>query len=283
MTQVPLTAVPPAELVLDCRAGEKHRLRWANGALTTPDHPDATRERALAALGADPYPCLDIADQWQRHSDDLEVLVLASRGPGDQLADQGARPGPGRAHTGRPGAGWTSYAPMPARMPRRYSSLSAARSFGGGHHHDEDGVDVGDLLALGSGLGDRLVATVIATWVERIARADESVRSALPSLHVALYGRAVLAVRTWLGEPAVTVRVQMVPADAPRLLVRDTDNLRLEVPFAWLLEVWASGLTTVLGRFCLQADLQSSDRWELATLGPDLGNPRTIRIDAPVD
>jgi hypothetical protein len=273
-----LAGLPPAELVLDCPAGEKHRLHWANGELTAPDHPDATRERALAALGADPYPCLEIVERWQQHIDDLDVLVLASRGPGDRLTEQAPRSHRGHTHGGR-AVGWFSHVSSASPTPGRYAALSAAR-IGRRGHHDWESDEVGDLLSLGSGLADRLVATVVAAWVDRITSGDESVRSARPSLHAALYGRAVLAVRTWLGDPTAQVAVQMVVPDAPRVLVRDADGIRLEVPFAWLLEVWALGLTTVVGRFCLHADQTGADSWTLKTVGPDLGEARTIRIDA---
>ncbi len=274
-----LAAVPAAQLLLDCRSGETHRLHWANGELAALDHPDEQRERALAALGADPYPCIEVVDRWRRHVDDLDVLVVASRGPGDRLADDESRPGTGRAHTGRPGAGWVSYGPSPSPMQRGYASLSAAHIRRGHHHGGPESDEVGELLSLGSGLGDRLAATVIAAWAERIASAAESVRSARPSLHAALHGRAVLAVRTWLGDPTAKVKVHMVPPDAPRTLVRDASGIRLEVPFAWLLDVWATGMTTVVGRFCLHAEHAGSDCWTLTTIGSDFGEPRTIRID----
>ena len=73
-----------AEAVVECD-GKPHRLLWEAGALRALEHGDAEGERTLAALGGARCTCLDLLDTWARHSDDLDVLLLASRGPGDQL------------------------------------------------------------------------------------------------------------------------------------------------------------------------------------------------------
>ncbi len=71
--------LPATQLSIDC-AGATHRLRWADGELLTLDHTDPAGERTLAALGGAPLPCIDLLDAWTRHSDDIDVLLLASAG-----------------------------------------------------------------------------------------------------------------------------------------------------------------------------------------------------------
>jgi hypothetical protein len=124
-------------------------------------------------------------------------------------------------------------------------------------------VDLKALLRLGGGLPDRLVATVVA------AQAGEPLS---PRLHAALYGRVLFALRGWLD----------LPDFSPEFGVADTPSLsreRVEVPVSWLTDVWARGLTTVLGRFCLAAETDDGRVFTLTTVGPDLGDVERLRLD----
>jgi hypothetical protein len=146
--------LPPAEAALDC-AGRAHRLRWAAGRLRALDHPDLEGEQILSALAGQGFPCLDMLEAWATHAADLRVLILTSRGPADPLAvwapPLSASPAP---------------FPSPARRGiLRSRASSSVLSFGA---PDEPDDDLAGLLGLGGVLPDRLAATVIAAWAERL-------------------------------------------------------------------------------------------------------------------
>lgn len=289
-------ALEPAELPVEC-GGQTHRLRWAEGELRSLDHADAAGERTLAALGGEPSRCVQLLDAWARHADDLDVLLLASRGPSDPLGgpdDDSAGSGRGgmsfmspgayrstvrATAVARPGArvtrprafgsrgGWFAYAPLNGPAPGAVPGLAPI----------EPEQEVEALLGLGSGLPERLVAGVVAAWTGRLVAGDARAAAARAALQAALYGRVLAALRSWLGDPGLDVELTMCPPDAPRSLARDDAGLHLHLPFAWLGEVWAPGFATVLGRFCLAAE--PVDRtgevvaggWRLTVIGPDLG------------
>ena len=145
--------LPAAEARLDC-GGQPHRLRWAAGQLTAPDHTDLAGEQILSALAGQGFPCLDVLESWAQHAADLRVLILASRGPADPLATWTPPPSrPGRL--GRPG--WM--------VRSRGRSSHAVLSYG--PPDDPDG-DLLRLIGLGGLLPDRLAATVIAAWTQRL-------------------------------------------------------------------------------------------------------------------
>jgi len=258
--------------------GETHRLRWEAGVLSALDHDDAQAERTLAALGGQRCTCVDALDAWTRRSGDLRVLLLASRGLGDTLERQS----PGPARPSRPAltpgnrvatatlnrGGWTGY----ARPPRPGPPMPGP----GRIDPDEDLLS---LLELGGGLPERLVATVAETWRRRLELPDPEVAAALAQLQAALYGRALAALRNWLGEGQPALEVAMIdPGDHRRLLSQGA-GIRAELPFAWLGEVWCRGLATVWGRFCLAASSEDGRHWTLTTVGPDLGSHQAMTID----
>lgn len=266
-----------AETRLDC-GGQPHRLRWSAGQLTTPDHTeDLEGEQILSALGGQSYPCLDVLDLWAGHAADLRVLILASRGPADPLAAWAP-----------PQSGWTGYTARGGSAGRRGRP---AGSFAMLTHGQPDDPDDGlpRLIGLGGLLPDRLAATVIATWAGRLrvpagaGAADAGdVAAARPALHAALYGRAVTALRSWAGRRDLAVTLTMIPEDQPPRLARDGDGIAAELPFGWLADVWARGLATCWGRFCLAAAPQpSGDGWLLSTVGPELDSPRPVTLSAP--
>ena len=233
------TGLAPALATLEC-GGATHRLRWAEGELHALDHDDIEGERTLAALGHERCACVDALDGWERHADDLRVLVLAPRRAGDAL------PRPQDPH------GWVAYGPV-ANQP----ILSVKYSD-----------PLPELLALGGGLPQRLVATVAATRLGEHAP-DERAR-----LHAALYGRAAAALRDWLGP----LTVELAMGVSPRL-ARDGDRIEAELPFSWLVDVWAKGLAVIWGRFCLAATTDDDRRFTLTTVAPDLGEPELVRLE----
>jgi hypothetical protein len=289
MTAIWWAGVPPVELAVTC-AGQTHRLRWTHGELDTPDHADPSGERALAALGGQPHRCIEIIDAWARHADDLDMLLLASRGPSDPILttdhdNAGPRGGMSFAGGGaRIRSGPRHVAAARASMITTRSQrwiASFARSGAVPAPLPLDGGDeVTTLLTLGSGLPHRLVATVAATWAARLEQGDDRAQAAMPALHAALYGRAVAAARVWLDDADLDADATMCPPDAQATATRELGRVRLALPFSWLTDVWARGLATVAGRFCLAATLAGPDRWTLSTIGPDFGPPQTVIIDA---
>jgi len=283
------TGLTPLDETIPCGAGG-HRLRWADGELRTPDHADPDGERTLAALGGARSPCISILDAWQRHRADLDVLLLASRGSVDRLSRHLSS---GHAVQG----GWThGIAPAMAAPPTAAPPVPAVQAVGGGFvgagaprarfYYGSGGPAPGPedpeetlrtLLGLPGTLPDRLVATVIATWARRIDDGDPRVTEALPALHAALYGRALAAVRGWLGGGAVlAIRL----ADAPAVARRPDGLVGIELPFRWLRDVWARGLTTIAGRFCLTAEPGRSGDWTFTTVTSEFGEPQRLTLRA---
>ncbi len=151
--------VPPAMAQVSC-GGREHQLRWADGELRAPGHPDLESEKILRALAGESYACLDVLEAWEVHADDLSVLVLASRGPTDPVAVRPDEPG---------SAGWTVRAgpAAAARMQRRRSAVTAV--LGGGAPASREREDpLARLLSLGGPMQTRLTATVAAAWRERL-------------------------------------------------------------------------------------------------------------------
>lgn len=226
--------VPPAGTRVRC-GDAVHRVLWRDGALHALDHEDPDGERTLAALGGEPCACVQLLDAWARFAADEQILVLASRGPADRIAPRewGAELEEAHAFT---------YAPAGA-------GGASILSF------DADHVS---LLRLPGGLPDRLVATVAASVVER----DEVSARA----YAAFYGRVRLALLDWLGLP--DAELDLTLAAAPAVVV-DGERVRAALPFSWLVDVWARGLTTLLGRFTLAARVQDG-AYVLSALTPDL-------------
>ncbi|HEY2128591.1 MAG TPA: hypothetical protein VGH77_15515 [Streptosporangiaceae bacterium] len=280
--------LPAAEARLDC-GGQPHRLRWADGQLRALDHTDLEGEQILSALAGQGFPCLDVLTVWAEYAADLRVLILASRGLADPLA------------TSTPpssGPGWVGRAPGRVRSGGSYAVLSYGPP-------DDPDDDLTELTGLGGLLPDRLVATVIAALAGRLrgapgpgeaAGADPALATAAdaaataadaaalaaarPALHAALYGRVTVALRSWTGQRDLPVALTMIPEDQPPRLARDGDGIAAQLPFGWLSDVWARGLTTCWGRFCLVAE-PAGEGWVLSTVGLDLGPPRRVTLGNP--
>jgi hypothetical protein len=277
-----------AQAVVSC--GEhQHRLSWHEGRFQALDHGDPDDERALAVLGGQPFACIELLDAWERHKDDLRALTLGPRAPSDllridpdSLAPQPSR-GSGRIPAQRPGVrgasaaanrataiggGWYSYAPGPPGRASGRISRQAARE-----------AELIRLLALGGGIPDRLLATVAATWSRRSASSrTAATRKAAQELHAALHGRAFAALRSWLNEPKLAAGLTIIsPADQPSFS-RVEGRIEMRLPFNWLVDVWAKGLTTIFGRFCLAAETEDGQRWQLTTVAPDLDTVEQINL-----
>jgi hypothetical protein len=252
----------PAQASITCQ-GASHRLRFSEGALLALDHDDIEAERALAALGGDRCACVDLLDEWQRRSGDAQVLVAASRGPADPLAVDVDPPAPPRRRPGQVPVrgGWTAYAA---------TASTSVRGAGGPPSPGEG--DLGTLLALGGGLPDRLVATV----VERLFASDPAdVR-----LHAALYGRALSSVQGWLGDATRPLELDVIEGTAAAGVVEAADgDLRFALPVSWLGQVWARGLAVVAGRFCLSAESLDGCSFRLQVVAPDLSAPVSIVVE----
>lgn len=256
----------PLEVPVECN-GERHRLRWHEGLLEVPDHPDPEGERTLGALGASTSPCIDLFDVWQRHHDDLGVLVLASRGPGDQPV-----PPAGLARTGPLSSGPAVFGPGPMRR----LGPGVARAFGAAALQGQD--DLLLLLETAGGLWDRLVATVVATWAQRAAEDDPRCAPARPAMAAALYGRATGTVRRLLGDPGLAVDVEMAPPGGDPAIGWDGGRVGLRLPFAWLRDVWVPGLGLLVGRLSLAMLESGPDRYRVSTVGPDLLDRRPVTV-----
>jgi hypothetical protein len=118
---------------------------------------------------------------------------------------------------------------------------------------------------------------VVAHWTDRVAEGDAAGRR--PALQAALYGRAALAVRAGLGGQ-IEVTVSMIDPDEPSALHRGRDGAHLALPFRWLTQVWAPGLSNTAGRFVLHATLEQG-RLALLIADPDGGSPTTMTLQLP--
>ena len=77
--------LPSCEAYVPCGHG-RHIVRWEAGALRLADHADPEAELVLAALGGEKARCIEVAEAWARHTDDLSVLAIGPRHPGDEIA-----------------------------------------------------------------------------------------------------------------------------------------------------------------------------------------------------
>ena len=265
------------EVRLEC-SGETHTVRWQDGALNAADHEDPAAERALAALGGERTRCIELLDAWSRHTDDLRVLTITSRGPSDPVqADTESRFVSAVAGPPRPGArglamnvvrpaavGWVSYAPLSTTPGPGRPGLPSD--------------DILDLLALSGTLTQRLVAQIVATWAARLAGDEEGNGPHVPALTAALFGRVVASVRTWLGDAGSKVELEMIaPSVAPSLALHH-GVVFARLPFAWLSDIWVKDLAVVLGRFALGNIESDLGRLRLSTIGPDFTDVRPVTV-----
>ena len=235
--------IPAAEVPVVCGRGT-HTVRWEAGELIALDHGDPEGDVARAALAGETVPCLELLRTWSRRADDPHVLTLASRGPTDPLDMDidGLR--------------------FDYGAPRRQTEEQTLR-----------------LLAAGGRLPDRLQATTAAIWTRRLRTGHAALGTVRPQLEAALYGRVLRTLRSWLGEPQLSVELTMIGPEEQRRIVRPAERVEVSLPFCWLSDVWMRGLAVTFGRLCIAADTTDEASWTLATLGPGLADVRQFTID----
>ena len=257
------TSLPSCETEVPCGTG-RHIVRWEAGSLALPSHADVEGELVLAALGGEKALCVELAEAWARHADDLSVLAIGPRGPADEITvgwedvieagrasgwyayapASGRRTGPPQSQP--PQAGQLASRPGPtmarvaARQRRMQDDMLAAQQ----RRHD-----ILSLLALGYGFQCRLIGQVAATHAVRLAEEPEGAEHVRPALVAAIAGRLAPVAEAWLG-----IDPDQVVADLHRgpgwgsvaLTGRGADRrLRVSLPAGWLAAVWACGLARV--------------------------------------
>ena len=260
------TGLPGCETEVPCGPGV-HTVQWEAGSLRLPSHADVEGELVLAALGGDRARCVELAEAWARHADDLSVLAIGPRGPADEItvgwedvieaaqAGQwigsapatGRRTGPMQPGPPQPGQLASQPGPTMARVAARQRKMQ------------EDVLatqrrrnDILSLLALGYGFQCRLIGQVAATHAARLAEGTGGAERVRPALVAGIAGRLAPVAEAWLG-----IDPDQVVADLHRgpgwgsveLTGRGADRrLRVSLPAGWLAAVWACGLTRV-GRY----------------------------------
>ena len=258
--------LPGCETQVPCGRGT-HAFRWEAGSLRLPEHPDAEGELVLAALGGEKARCIELAQAWGRHADDLSVLAIGPRGPADQIpvswddVESAAQAGP----LGPPGAAGHGVGRGPAgHRPAALRQLASPPPGGAGltarRQREQDEAqrawlrrnDMLSLLALGYGFQVRLAGQVAA------AHADRPDDRARPALVAAMTGRLALAAEDWLGiDPdQVAVSLHTGPGwGATELTGRgERRRLRVSLPAGWLARVWACGLTLTGGHLVVAVE-----------------------------
>jgi hypothetical protein len=252
--------LPSCETQVPCGTG-RHTVRWEAGSLLLPSHADVEAELVLTALGGEQARCVQAAQAWERHADDLSVLAIGPRGPADQIAVDwddvlAAAQGGSAVYRG-------SYV-SPQSTPMRPASQPGPSLPRGGTRQrkvPEERLaaqrrrdDLLSLLALGYGFQVRLIGQVAAAHAARLAAGGgEQVR---PALVAAITGRLAPVAEEWLGiDPdQVVVSLHSGPGwGSAELTGRGADRrLRVSLPAGWLASVWACGLARI-GRHLIVA------------------------------
>ena len=272
-------SAPPCETEVPC-GDSTHTLRWEAGTLQLPSHPDADAELVLAALGGGKAGCVQIAEIWARHTEDLSVLAIGRRGSADQITvswDTVQAAEKSASH-----AGWTAMAGPPpgplasaaAATVRRASATRFPMRPGHGSQAMRQAIqaereqaqqrttDHLSLLALGPAFGVRLAGQVAAAHAQRLAGARGTAAGAgtragagagartryphRPALNAAIEGRVALLAEEWIGIDPGQVYASVhedTGWGTVQLTGTGTDRrLTIVLPPAWLAAVWACGL-----------------------------------------
>jgi hypothetical protein len=253
-----------------CGSG-MHPVRWEDGALVLPAHPDAEGELVLSALGGEKAGCIELAEAWDRHADDLEILAIGPRSAADTIAISWEDVGDFRSGKfgGQRGGPPLLKRPAPSQGRQPAWMISGTAAGRGGHpagaprttpmrHPMQEEMeqlrsrhlDLLSLLALGPAFQMSLSGTVAAAWSDGGTRATE--RSAhRPALEAALTGRLAPAAAAWLGiDPdQVDARLHDRPGWGSLELTGSGTGrqLRASLPAGWLASVWACGLAVAGG------------------------------------
>lgn len=299
-------ALPAVETWVPC-GDAVHPVRWADGTLTLPAHPDPEGEAVLAALGGDKAHCLEVSEAWHRHGSDLDWFMVGPRDPDDEIEVswdyvQEFRSGSAGGWSGRllPG-GPIGSRPMMLRgraphAPPRGVAVGSAGPAGSGdlERLRARQLEMLTLLALGPALQLALSGQIAASWSADGPRAADT-PGHWPALEAALAGRLASAAEAWLGVDPDLVDARLAelgpPAGKPvagwgELQVTGAAaGLRLHaaLPVSWLASVWAPGLA-VVGRHLVVAVEQADwpDATVLAVPAPGR-DPVQLRVHATGD
>jgi hypothetical protein len=238
----------PCEAHVPCGQG-RHVVRWEAGALRLPSHPDPEGELVLAALGGEKARCVELAQAWGRHTEDLSVLAIGPRGRTDEIAlswdDVEAAvqaSGRGPAPPGPPLA-----APMRLASP---SMLTSARVQAQRQRMEQEMArttqrrnDMLSLLALGYGFQVRLIGQVAEAHA---GPPEDQLAKVRPPLVAAISARLAPVAEEWIGiDPdQVAVSLHRGPGWGSVELTGRGEQRRLLVslPAGWLGRIWAAGL-----------------------------------------
>jgi hypothetical protein len=277
---------PTLNIDIEC-SGETHRLKWQAGELAALDHDDLEGERAFAALGGSPCVCIEAVDAWARHIDNLDALILSSRGPTDVVRWPRAEgTDQGRSGVYRPGSSSAARRASARRATTTASSRSSVRMRASGFSHGQrvQGEDPDDdllrLLALNPTLTERFTVTVAAVWANLISQDDPAVPAHRAALIAALHGRAVCSMTQWLGSGHLDadVDVEMIRPDEMPRIFWDHGSIHLRLPFEWIVTVWGRGAAVVVDRFTIGVIAATTDELTLLTVGRSLTDQKTLNI-----
>jgi hypothetical protein len=70
----------------------------------------------------------------------------------------------------------------------------------------------------------------------------------------------------------------MIDADCRPDLSRGPEGIRARLPFRWLIDVWARGVSVVLGRFATQLLDAEDERQRVLTVSSDFRDVRPVTI-----
>jgi hypothetical protein len=272
-------ALPAVETWVPCGDGT-HPVRWADGVLSLPAHPDPEAEAVLAALGGDQAACLEVAQAWHRHTSDLDWFTVGPRDPDDET---GVSWDYVQEFRSAPSGGWLTRHPLGApigsrpmiraqmagRLPPRAGggwpgTAAQAGAVGGAADPERlraDRLEMLILLALGPAFQLALSGTIAASWAPDGPRAAE-VSARWPALEPALAGRLAPAAATWLGLDPDRVDASLLerspePVGWGALELTGTGadrRLHATLPVSWLATVWAPGLAVVAGHLVVAVE-----------------------------
>jgi hypothetical protein len=243
-------SLPPCQAQVPCGEGT-HAFRWEAGAVVLPSHADADAELVLAALGGEKAGCIELAEAWSRHAEDLTVLAIGPRGPADSIAvdwdtvvaTKGSTGHAGWATLAGPGAGRGAISgrfPMPPGRGSRHVRQAMQAEMEQARQRTTDHLS---LLALGLGFSVRLAGHVAAAHAGRLEPANR------PAVAIAIEGRVAPLIEDWIGLDPDQVLGSLHEGTGwgtLELTGKGEDRrLGIALPLTWLADVWACGLALV--------------------------------------
>ena len=240
--------LPSCEAHVPCGQG-RHIVRWEAGALRLLSHADPEAELVLAALGGEKARCVELAQAWGRHAEDLSVLAIGPRGPADEIAvswdDVDAA-----AQVSAAGPPFGQARPMAMRVASPLPAAAQARAQARQQQRMQDREraarrrnDMLSLLALGYGFQVRLIGQAAEAHADG---PDEAMATVRPPLVAAITARLAPVAEEWLGiDPdQVVVSLHRGPGwGSVEMTGRgEQRRLRVSLPAGWLARVWAAGL-----------------------------------------